>query len=242
MFCVLCAVCTVLRAHSATGSSCITAAGKGSSHPDRLLLISCLCCLSSVSKPSGKCQQVGAETKDACVFVLRTDCLRGGRGPDSGSCCFRTNPGTADVEAWSMYSPPMGPLMWLLSASLTSFLCFTSHSGFSSHKLGKGSSSSSRSALIPQVKVKYPRMTDLSKRWFSVHMGRCFRLVHGGQPRADLRSWCTLICEDALTFTSNAPASNYLEQEDAGDPNGGACGWQAAGSRLLHSSATRAAA
>lgn len=38
----------VLRAHSATGSSCITAAGKGSSHPDRLLLIPRLCCLTSV--------------------------------------------------------------------------------------------------------------------------------------------------------------------------------------------------
>lgn len=55
------------RAHSATGSSCITAAGKSSSHPDRLLLIPRISCLTSVSKPSGKCQQVGAETKDTCV-------------------------------------------------------------------------------------------------------------------------------------------------------------------------------
>lgn len=79
-----------------------------------------------------------------------------------------------------MHSPPVGPPMWLLSASLTNFLCFTPHSGFSSHKLGKGSSGSSRSALILQVKeVKHPRMIDLSKR--------CFRLVHGAGVRSFVR-------------------------------------------------------
>lgn len=147
VFCV-CSVLCVLRAHSATGSSCVTAAGKGSSHPDRLLLIPRLCCLTSVSKTSGKCQQVGAEMKDACVF-LRTDRLRGGRGPDSGSCCFRTNPGPADVEAWSMHSLPVGPLVWLLSAAghsiIDQFPCVL------------------LPILIPQVKVKHPRMTDLCR-------------------------------------------------------------------------------
>lgn len=100
-------VLCVPRAHSAPGSSCVTTAGKGSSHLDRLLLVPRLCCLISAPKTSGKWQQVGAETRDACVFVLGTDCLRGGRGPDSGSCGFRSNPGPSDVEAWAMHSPLM---------------------------------------------------------------------------------------------------------------------------------------
>lgn len=51
------------------------------------------------------------------------------------------------------------------TASLTSFLCFTPHSGISSHKFGKGSSGSFRPELIPQVKeVKHPRITDLCSK------------------------------------------------------------------------------
>lgn len=43
--------------------------------------------------------------------------------------------------------------------------------------------------------------------------GGVFRRVHGGQPRADLGSWCTFICEDTLTFVKQKD----LEQEDAGE-------------------------
>lgn len=70
-------------------------------------------------------------------------------------------PGPCTVHPWV---DSCGCCQWLFTASLTSFLCFTPHSGFSSHKLGKGSSGSSRSELIPQVKgVKHPRMTDLCR-------------------------------------------------------------------------------